>query len=406
VLAEPDELIISRMQGPFHQSSNRPSYPLRVAYDAQAFLSPNGGLGKGVQLRNLLGPYADTFGGFATKGHNYSNQAVIQGGISRYNLWQQISLPYRLRKWRPDVFLAPYNTAPLLIPRQTKLILVLHDLIIMERFEAPDLRRSITDKCCRFLIPKAVSRAHIVLTVSSHSRRKILQRFPSARVRVIPCSIGRSWFVGREALRIDKRENCVLLVTGNVPHKNPHGALEGYAAFVAQSERSTVPHLRLVGVSDSAQEFRRRCDALGIGDLVHIEPFLNEGQLQEVYRRSRAVLVPSLMEGFGLPVLEAMASGTPVIASDAASLPEVGGPAAVYFNPSGAAAIAATLKQVLEDPDRQQRMIELGLAQANKFHPEVVGRQIQAFWDELAANGASPDHNATFDIEQGQAVRL
>jgi glycosyltransferase involved in cell wall biosynthesis len=112
------------------------------------------------------------------------------------------------------------------------------------------------------------------------------------------------------------------------------------------------------------------------------------------------------MEGFGIPVLEAMASGTPVIASDAASLPEVGGPAAVYFNPRDASAMSATLKHVLDNPDRQQRMIELGLAQANKFHPEVVGRQIQAFWDELAANGASADQNTAFDVEQGQAVRL
>lgn len=398
--------MIPNMHESCDRSSSQRSYPLRVAYDAQAFLSPNGGLGKGVQLRNLLGPYADTFGGFATEGHNYSDQAVIQGGLSSYNLWQQISLPYRLRQWRPDVFLAPYNTAPLLIPRQTKLILVLHDLIIMERLEAPDLRRSITDKCCRFLIPKAVSRAHIVLTVSSYSGQKILERFPAARVRVIPCSIGQSWFVGNEAQGLDERENCILLVTGNVPHKNPRGALEGYAAFVAQSERSTVPHLRLVGVSDSIQEFKRRCDALGIGDLVHIEPFLSESQLQSLYRRSRLVLAPSLVEGFGLPVLEAMASGTPVIASDAASLPEVGGPAAVYFDAKDTAAMAATLKHVLDNPDRQRRMIELGIAQANKFHPEVVGRQIQAFWDELAANGASADQNAAFDIEHGHAVGL
>jgi glycosyltransferase involved in cell wall biosynthesis len=386
-------------------SSNRSSYPLRVAYDAQAFVSPNRGLGKGVQLRNLLGPYSDTFDGFATKGHNYSNQAVIQGGLSRYNLWQQISLPYRLLRWKPDVFLAPYNTAPLLIPKQTKLILVLHDLILMERFEAPDLRRSISDKCCRFLIPRAVSRAHIVLTVSSYSKRRILERFPTARVRVIPCSVDESWFIGNASRTLDERENCILLVTGNVPHKNPQGALEGYASFVAQSNRSTVPHLRLVGVSDSMQEFRGRCDALGIGDLVHIEPYLSDSELQDLYRRSRAVLAPSLTEGFGIPVLEAMASGTPVIASDATSLPEVGGQAAAYFNPRDLTAMAATLKHVLDNPDKQQRMIALGLAQANKFHPEVVGRQIQSFWDELAANGAVEEHNAAFDIEQSQALR-
>jgi glycosyltransferase involved in cell wall biosynthesis len=375
------------------RSFSRDSYPLRVAYDAQAFLSPNKGTGKGTQLRNLLGPYSGSFTGFATQGQNYSEQILIQGGLSGYQIWQQISLPYLLHKWRADVFLAPYNTAPLVIPRRTKLILVLHDLILLERFRAPDLRRRVSNRFRRFLIPKAVSRAHIVLTVSSYSRQQIMQRFPSARVEVIPCSIARSWFAGRDVRKLDERENCILAVTGNVPHKNPHRALEGYAAFVAQSDRSVTPRLRLVGLSDSVQEFRRRAEALQIADLVHIEPYLSESQLQDLYRRSRAVLVPSLMEGFGIPVLEAMASGTPVIASSATSLPEVGGPAAAYFDPTDVAAMAATLKRVLGDANAQQRMIELGLTRANEFHPDAVVLQVQTFWDGLAACRASTKRN-------------
>ena len=121
-------------QKQMEEYSNRPNYPLRVAYDAQAFLSPNRGLGKGVQLRSLLGPYLDTFAGFATRGQNYSEQRLIQRGLPRYQLWHQLSLPYQLQRWGADVFLAPYNTAPLFIPKRTKLILVLHDLILLERF--------------------------------------------------------------------------------------------------------------------------------------------------------------------------------------------------------------------------------------------------------------------------------
>ena len=126
--------------------------------------------------------------------------------------------------------------------------------------------------------------------------------------------------------------------------------------------------------------------------------------MQGLYRRSRAVLVPSLIEGFGIPVLEAMASGTPVIASDAASLPEVGGAAAAYFNPRDVAAMAATLKHVLDSPQRQQGMIDAGLAQANKFHPEVVGLQIRTFWDELAAYRSSSQQDPAFDIETRHAL--
>jgi glycosyltransferase involved in cell wall biosynthesis len=372
-------------QKQIEQSSNRPSYPLRVAYDAQAFLSPNKGLGKGVQLRSLLGPYLDTFAGFATRGRNYSEQRLIQRGLPRYQLWHQLSLPYQLQQWRADVFLAPYNTAPLFIPKRTKLILVLHDLILLERFKVPNLRKRMNNEFRRFLIPRAVSRAHTVLTVSSYSKQQIVHHFPSADVQVIPCTVGPSWFAGKHVRTFAERENCILAVTGDVPHKNPHRALEGYAAFVAQSDRSTVPHLRVVGMSGSIQKFRRWAEMLNISDLVHIEPYLTEDQLQDLYRRSRAVLFPSLMEGFGIPVLEAMASGTPVITSNTTSLPEVGGPAANYFDPTDVAGMATALKQVLDYPDRQQKMIELGFAQANKFHPDSVRLQIQAFWDALAA---------------------
>jgi glycosyltransferase involved in cell wall biosynthesis len=369
----------------YEKAANPRMYPLRVAYDAQAFLSPSGGLGKGAQLRNLLGPYPYTFAGFATEGKSYSEHPLIQRGLPRYQIWQQFVLPFLLRQWRADVFLAPYNTAPLMIPGRTKLILVLHDVILLERLSGSTFRQRMRDDFRRFLIPRAVSRAHIVLTVSYYSKQRIMQRFPSARVQVIPCSIPRSWFVGRYERRPYERENYILAVTSNAPHKNPRRALQAYAQFVARSDRSIVPHLRVVGLSNSAAEFRRYAASLQIDDLVHIEPYLSESGLQALYRRAQAVLFPSLMEGFGIPVLEAMASGTPVIASNATSLPEVGGSAANYFNPTDVAAMAAAIKQVLENPARRQKMIELGLSQANKFHPDTVGPQVQAFWDALAA---------------------
>jgi glycosyltransferase involved in cell wall biosynthesis len=378
-----DTIAIPRIHEHGDEAPDGQGYPFRVAYDAQAFLSPNGGTGKGSQLRNLLGPYSDRFVGFATKGQNHSDWPLIQGGLSRYQIWQQISLPYFLHKCGADFFLAPYNTAPLLLPKRTRLILVLHDLILLERFDVRSFRQRVNNAYRRFLIPKAVSRAQIVLTVSSYSKRRITERFPSARVKIIPCSIPQSWFVEEKVRSLDERENCILAVTGGAPHKNPNGALEGYAAYVAKLGRATAPRLHLVGLSDVAAAFRRRAQALQIGDLVHIEPYLSESQLQDLYRRSRAVLVPSFMEGFGIPVLEAMASGTPVFASDATSLPEVGGPAAAYFNPYDVADMAATLGRVLGSRPKQQEMIEQGISQARRFHPDEIGHQVRAFWNNL-----------------------
>jgi glycosyltransferase involved in cell wall biosynthesis len=361
------------------------SYPLRVAYDAQELLSWAGKRHKGVDLSNLLRPYSDSFVGFATPGRSHDTRyLIIQEGLSRHSPWQQISLPYLLHKWRADFFVAPNNTAPFFIPKRTKLILLLYDLILLERvFDAPNPRQRILNEYRRLLVRRAVSRAHIVLTVSSYSRQQIKNRFPLAPVQVIPCSISPSWFVESDARKIEERENFILVVTNDTPHKNTNGALEGYARFVAQLDRFSAPRLRLVGLSGSAGKFRGLADTLHIGDLIYIEPYLTESQLQDLYRKSRAVLFPSFREGFGLPVLEAMASGTPVIASNATSLPEVGGPAAAYFDPSDVADMAAVLSRVLGSPTKQQEMIELGLCQARRFHPDIVGRQVLTFWDSL-----------------------
>jgi len=366
------------------------AYPLTVAYDGQAFLSANGGTGKGLQLKNLLGPYADHFLGFATKGRNYSDRLLIQGGFAGHQLWQQLSLPWFLQKWHADYFLAPYNIAPLFVPQRTKLILVLHDLILLERFATPSLKQKLNNEFRRFLIPRAVGRAHIVLTVSDYTKQQIQQRFPYARIEVIPCTIAHSWFIAERSSGIGQKENYVLSVVGNAAHKNSRGALEGFAKFVSMVDRSTAPRLRLVGLSDAAEEYQRHAKTLAIEELVDIEPYLTESQLQELYRRARALLIPSLMEGFGIPVLEAMASGTPVLASNTTSLPEVGGNAAAYFNPTDTSEMAETLAQVLGEPARQQRMIEQGFLQARQFHPEIVGARVRKFWDDLAEGARFP----------------
>jgi len=379
------------------------SRPVRVAYDAQAFLSPNGGTGKGVQLRNLLGPFANTFLGFATKGKNYAEHALIQGGIGGYRVWQQLSLPMLLHRWQADYFLAPYNTAPLLIPKRTKLILVLHDAICLGDYVGNDLRGQVDHAYRHLLATKAVTRAHTVLTVSEYSQRQILDRFPNARVRVIPCSIASSWFDPEGRRAIGQRDNYIFMVTASVPHKNTSGALQAYAKYVGSTGNSNAPRLRIVGVSNAKEKFAREATALGVGSLVDFEPYLTDEELRDRYRRARLMLVPSLMEGFGIPVLEAMSSGTPVASSNAGSLPEVGGSAAIYFDPRDIDAMAAAIAEVLGDVPLQQRMMDAGLQRAQQFHPATIQREVEQFWQRLASE-VSGDQAPIFFSPQREAA--
>jgi glycosyltransferase involved in cell wall biosynthesis len=353
---------------------------MKVGYDAHALLTCDGGTGKGVQLRNLLGPFIGRFVGFASNRPNFSEYPVVQEGITNYKLWQQVSLPLSLLRHEIDLFLAPYNTAPFLLPPRVELILVLHDTIHTKGFRKSNLHGRLADFYLRRQIPLSVARSRVVLTVSEHARSEILDSFPRANVRVIPCTINAGWFCPPSN---GDRKGYLLMVTSSAPHKNAWGALEAYAIY-AQRARSHARPFRIVGLSKEADAYRERTAALGIAHLVSFMPFMEEPELKDLYRGADALLLPSFAEGFGIPILEAMATGTPVIAARAGSLPEVGGEAAFYFDPRSTGDIADALETVLTDMRLREQMARKGLAQADVYRPEAVGKQVVAFWKEFA----------------------
>lgn len=353
---------------------------IKVGYDAQALLMPNGGTGKGLQLRNLLGPFIETFVGFASKGPNFSGYPLLQEGVAQYRMWQQVSLPISLLRHQIDLFLAPYNTSPFLLPPRVGLILVLHDTIHMKGFRKPTLHGRFSDFYLRHQVPLSVARSRVVLTVSEHARSEILDAFPRATVRVIPCTINAEWFCPGP---VGDRSGYLLMVTSSAPHKNAWGALEAYAVYARRAGSHAKP-LRIVGLSKEADTYRERTTALGIADLLSFVPFVPEDELRDLYRGADALLIPSFVEGFGIPVLEAMATGTPVIAARAGSLPEVGGEAAFYFDPANREDMASALETVLSDSRLREEMATKGLVRADVYRPETVGKQVVAFWKEFA----------------------
>lgn len=365
---------------------------LKVGYDAQAFLSPNGGTGKGVHLRNLVGPFLDTFAGFASTEPYASVLPLIREGFAGHNLWQNLSLPGLLKRHRIDLFLAPYNVAPLHLPRHVQLVLVLHDTILMQGFRKTDRRGRWMDRYKRWLIPRSVARAKIVLTVSEHARSEILKAFPRAEVRVIPCSIPSRWFQSR---RLEGRSGYVLMVTSGAPHKNAAGGLKGYAEYVRRTGKGAVP-LKIVGLGANPALYQELALQLGVSQMVSFFGFLSEAELIAVYQDTGALLFPSFAEGFGIPLLEAMATGTPAIVARAASLPEVGGEAACYFDPSDIAAIADGLQRVMENSALRESMARRGLERARTYHPNVIAQQVRAFWEEVAG--------VRIDVSPGQTL--
>jgi glycosyltransferase involved in cell wall biosynthesis len=349
-----------------------PCGSLRVAYDAQALVSGDGGTGKGAQLRNLINSRCAHFQGYAPSADKKEFTGIVRGGAGRYLIWQQASLPRLLKPWKPDVFLAPYNTAPLWLPSGTQLVLVLHDLILLQGFRASSARMRIINSYRRRLIPFSVARSRHVLTVSDYSRNAILQCFPDTRVTVIPCTIPDSWFVPPDSSR--QRDNYVLLVTGTPPHKNAARALCAYASYVKRVGANAT-NLRVVGLALSGEEFHSIVRDAGIGDKVIFEPFVSSTTLQQLYRRARAVMVPSLMEGFGLPAVEAAACGCPVIATTASPLPELLPGAGLFVEPNSEA-VTCALDRLLRSPELRRTMGNAGLAAAGRLTWDNAARQM------------------------------
>jgi glycosyltransferase involved in cell wall biosynthesis len=290
-------------------------------------------------------------------------------------LGEQVCLPRMAARRRIDVLHSLASTAPLWGPYRR--VLTVHDLIYARYPEAhPGLR----DRGMRVLVPAAARRSHRVIAISQSTRDDLLELvgLPSARIDVVGQGVGASRraraLPEREArLRFGLGEREVLLtVSAKRPHKNL-AALIGALALIPAASR---PLLLAPGYPTWYEaQLRARAAALGVAADVRLLGWLSEAELEGLWALSRAFVYPSLYEGFGLPVLEAMARRVPVACANASSLPEVAGDAAIMFDPRDERAIAAAIEAVisLEGPARAH-LLERGVARAAQFSWERTAR--------------------------------
>jgi glycosyltransferase involved in cell wall biosynthesis len=340
----------------------------------------------GSFLRLLIAGREQDFLGFCAADEQDASLNLIASGLRPYPLWEQISIPRLIRKYNVSTFLAPYNTAPLRLPRSVKLVLVVHDLIYMERMPASrSLYQNVGRWYRRLVVPRAIQRADVVVTVSNYTAELLVSRFALNRsqIHVIPNSIDKEWFF--EEANPANMPHYVLVVAGEAPSKNLSRAIAAFARCRRLSEDSCL-RLKVAGVKERFHPvFEAEARKLGIADFVDFLCYIEDGKMRRLYQQASLFLMPSLSEGFGIPVLEAMASGVPVAASSATCLQEIGGDAARYFDPYSVEGMAATMHEVLADAALQEKMSERGRTQSRMFHPDVVREQVRSFWAEIEA---------------------
>jgi glycosyltransferase involved in cell wall biosynthesis len=367
---------------------------VRIGIDARKLHD----FGIGTYIRNLLRQLArldrdtefvllcrsDDAPSLASLGPNFRPVAETAGN---YSLAEQVKIPLALRRERVDLFHAPHYVLPPLVPCRS--VVTIHDCIHL--MFPQYLPSRIALRYARASISTASRRATRVLTVSESSKRDILRfvDLPADKIDVIYNAYDERFTVEpreEDVVRVRERYQLhdeFVLYAGNVkPHKNLERLIEAFHLVRSRG----LDHLKLVMIGDEISKYaalRRAVHQHQLHKYVRFLGYLPEETLAVMYRLAGVFVFPSLYEGFGLPPLEAMASGTPVVTSNVSSLPEVAGDAALLVDPYDPAAIADGIYRVITDAPLRRTLRQKGLARANQFSWEESVRRVRAIYGEV-----------------------
>ena len=251
----------------------------------------------------------------------------------------------------------------------------------------------------RSLVPRVLRSSHVVVADSENTRREIIQSYGIApdKVQVIYPGYDPATYAIADADRLpDRTASSYLLYVGNLlPHKNLLSLLDALAILRRRLPARLI--IRGEGQVAYARAVRERVETLGLGDAVTFQTYADGSALRDLYARAACLVLPSLHEGFGLPVLEAMACGTPVITSTTSSLPEVGGDAALRVDPYDAIDLADAMHRVMTDRDLREDLRERGLKWVPAFTWQRTAERMSLLLDEVqgrrvaAARSGPPD---------------
>ncbi len=313
--------------------------------------------------------HEDELGAFLPAEHGY----VLHTVGTRWKspilniLWQNLMLPWLCQAHRYDVVFLPAanRRLPLWLPCPS--VGTVHDFSSMHITGKYDPLR---DVYIKRVLPILVRRLTRVISVSESTKQDIVQyaRVPAERIMVIPHGVDHDTYYprdkeesqGKVCTKYGLRPPYILYISRiEHPGKNHVRLIHAFAQLKQDTDLSH--QLVLVG-SDwtRAEEVHKAADATRLGDDIRLTGFVDGADLPDLYCGADLFVFPSLFEGFGMPILEAMACGVPVACSNCSSLPEVAGDAAAYFDPSDKKDIAESLRDKLLNPLERERLIEAG----------------------------------------------
>jgi glycosyltransferase involved in cell wall biosynthesis len=287
------------------------------------------------------------------------------------------SMPYWAWRDMPDVFWGPAHRLPIWLPRRTKKMVTIHDLCWLL---APETMRPLTRTLDAYFMPRALQISHRVVAVSNATQEMLAVHFPASahKVAVVyegvrplpaPLPIERlaRWGVNRP---------YVLFVGTTEPRKNLSRLLRAFAQVIHKLPQawSGTQALQLVLVGGrgwGGHPMDSEISSLGLDAHVQVLGRVTDEALSTLYQHAVCLAMPSLYEGFGLPLVEAMAHGTPVLTSNVAAMPEVVGAAGVLVDPLSVDSIASGIRKLMAHPSQVTQL----KAQAAKFTWQQAAEQ-------------------------------
>lgn len=306
-------------------------------------------------------------------------------------VWMQTGLPVALRDVRPDVCHFTNYLAP--VACSCASVVTIYDMTVFITPQFHGFKKQVLD---RTLIPRVARRANAIITVSNSARNDILRylRVPREKVKVITGAVSPMFRPVEDCARLEAvamRYNLpqpFILYVGTIePRKNLRRLIQAFANL----KKRGLPH-KLVIVGQQGWHFEpifAEVEKLGLKSDVLFTGYVPIEDLPALYSLCEMMAFPSLYEGFGLPVLEAMACGAPVVTSRSSSLIEVAGEAGILVDPLSVDDIADALFRIHRDPDLRHDLRQRGIEHASRYTWEATARSTLAVYEQVTTAPSS-----------------
>jgi len=348
---------------------------MRIGVDARSLSEPITGIGRyTLSLLEVM---------VLDKSHQwvlYSHRPLLHGNWSKKNitvhtwnlpkwarilrmLWAQSALPLMAKKDEVDLFWSPAHRLPRYLPNSIVSVVTIHDLVWKH---APETMRLFSQKLDAKFMPEAIRMADKVIAVSKWTANDLITEVPEAEVKTSVIYEAGSLTFSHSRSDYNLGEKYLLFVGTLEPRKNLPRLLKAYS-LLSCSIKDEYPLIIVGGKGWGEDDIDDIVKQFDIEKYVQFLGYLSDKELATVYQEASLLVMPSLYEGFGLPLLEAMSVGVPVVTSNISSMPEIVGDAAVLADPYSVDSIKEGIEKVLTDSELKSELSNAGYDQSKLF---------------------------------------